>query len=269
MGMMRGKIILLPTKETVGLIIIFVLSLGVIVSTLFLPAIAQDQSYHYFFDTQQLLGIPNFWNVVSNLPFLFVGIWGVLWLKSAEKAQYLQEIKYIYLVFFIAVTLVALGSSYYHLHPSNSTLLWDRLPMTIAFMALFSIILSEFIHIQLGRFLVLPLLLMGLSSVIYWHLSEQTGHGDLRFYAFIQFLPILLIPVILLFFKPSFSLKKAYWLLLVAYLLAKVLEYFDKETYQIISIISGHSLKHIVAAVGIYILIYSYKKRSAIQNLAC
>ena len=38
-----------------------------------LPPIPQDQGYHEFADQRMLLSIPNFWNVVSNLPFIAVG----------------------------------------------------------------------------------------------------------------------------------------------------------------------------------------------------
>jgi hypothetical protein len=42
-----------------------------------LPPIPQDPSYHQFADQRTLLGIPNFWNVVSNLPFVLVGAIGL------------------------------------------------------------------------------------------------------------------------------------------------------------------------------------------------
>ena len=42
-----------------------------------LPPIAQDPTYHQFADQRTLLGIPNFWNVVSNLPFVLVGAMGL------------------------------------------------------------------------------------------------------------------------------------------------------------------------------------------------
>lgn len=258
---------MITNKEKTGAIIILLLSLSVII-TLFLQApIAQDQNYHHFVDTNNIFGLPNFWNVVSNLPFLFVGLLGVWWLIS-DKAVYLREIKLTYLILFIAIVLVALGSAYYHLQPNNSTLLWDRLPMTIAFMALFSIIISELISIKLGRLLLLPLLIVGVLSVVYWHFSELSEQGDLRFYILIQFLPILIIPVILIFFTSTFSAKNAYYLLLATYLIAKILEYFDAEIYEVIPLLSGHSLKHIVAAFGIYLLIRSYQRRSTINAIS-
>src|SRR5215472_12695351 len=47
-----------------------------VLAMLFVPPIHQDPAYHHFADQRTLFGIPNFFNVVSNLPFLFVAIWG-------------------------------------------------------------------------------------------------------------------------------------------------------------------------------------------------
>ncbi len=173
----------------------------------------------------------------------------------------LDDVRISYLLFFMGVTLVAFGSSYYHLNPNNETLLWDRLPMTIAFMALFSLVVSEFISIKIGKNILFPLLVFGIISVLYWFWSELGGAGDLRLYVLVQFLPILIMPIIFIFFKSSFSLVIGYWLLMLFYLIAKVFEYFDLEVYELLGVISGHSLKHIISALGLYILIYSFERR--------
>jgi hypothetical protein len=47
-----------------------------------LPPIPQDLRYHEFADHRTVWGIPNFWNVVSNLPFLLVALWGLRALRS-------------------------------------------------------------------------------------------------------------------------------------------------------------------------------------------
>jgi hypothetical protein len=254
-------------KEKSGTIIIMILSLIAIIAIFWQDPIAQDQNYHAFYDHKNMLGIANFWNVVSNLPFLFAGLWGLQWIMTANDSCCLVELRLLYIIFFIGISLVALGSSYYHFSPSNSTLVWDRLPITIAFMALFAIILGEFVSVRFGRLMLLPLLSYGIFSVMYWDYSETLGQGDLRWYIVVQLLPILSLPIILLLFNATFTLKSAYWLLLVSYLLAKLLEYFDAETYHIVPLLSGHSLKHLVAAFGIYLLIRAYKKRCRCNNL--
>ncbi len=227
--------------------------------------ISQDKSYHNFADTRTLFHTTNFWNVISNLPFFLVGSYALYKMFVVKSLVIINDIKRSYIFLFVGVFLVAFGSGYYHLNPLNETLVWDRLPMTIAFMALFSIVLSEFISIKTGKQFLFPLLFLGLSSVFYWFFGEINGHGDLRFYALVQFLPILIIPMILIFFPSVFSQIKGYWILLICYIIAKLLEHFDVEIFTFLKVISGHSLKHIVAAIGMFVLIRSYEKRRVVN----
>ncbi len=121
--------------------------------------------------------------------------------------------------------------------------------MTIAFMALFSIVIEKFVSKNRGIKLLFPILVLGLLSVYYWKTNN-----DLRFYAFIQFYPMIAIPIILIFFKKN-QQTSGYWYLLIAYIIAKLFEHFDREIHQFLTIISGHSLKHIIAAFGLYLLL--------------
>jgi len=248
-------------KENIGVILIVVFALVAIFALLLQQPIAQDVGYHSFYDFRPLFNILNFWNVMSNIPFLIVGLLGLHQIIIVNNLNVINEIKVSYIFLFIGIILVAFGSGYYHLTPDNQTLLWDRLPMTVTFMALFSIIISEFISVSIGKVLLLPLILAGVLSVLYWHFSELQGVGDLRFYAFVQFFPMLVIPVILVFFKSRYNHASGYWLLLLAYMVAKLFEYFDGEIYNTLGFISGHSLKHIAAALGLYVLLTSYAKR--------
>jgi len=212
----------------------------------FIEPIAQNTQYHQFSDQQLLFGIPNFWNVVSNIGFVLVGILGVYLLAIKKSACILQQVRQFYVVLFLGVTLVGLGSAYYHIRPDNMTLVWDRLPMTVSFMAFFSIVIAEFISVKLGRVFFVPLLLAGFASIGFWFYGELNGTGDLRPYVLVQFLPIILTPVILIFFHSSFDKTAANWWLLLSYIIAKLFEYFDAEVFEILGFISGHSLKHLV-----------------------
>ena len=218
------------------------------------PAIHQPLAYHRFADTRTLLGVPNFWNVASNLPFLLVGIAGLHWtLRNIEGIA--RELRAAWLVLFAGVALVGLGSAWYHLAPGNGTLVWDRLPMTLAFMAFFAIILGEHIQLRLARLALWPLLLAGVASVLYWRATD-----DLRPYALVQFLPVLLIPAVLLLYPRRGS--GAVWIALGCYVLAKLLEAFDPRIYAALGqAISGHSLKHVAAAAGMWALLAGLKSR--------
>lgn len=249
-------------KNRTAYIAILLVSIIVIATVFSLDPMAQDPGYHNFTDQRLIMGIPNFWNVVSNIPFLLVGIMGIYNLYYSDKIKIINDMKLAYALFFTGVAFVSIGSSYYHLWPDNSSLVFDRLPMTIAFMSLFSIIAGELISKKLGKILLLPLIITGIISVLHWFNTESQGEGDLRLYILVQFLPVILIPLILLSFKGIFTTVKGYWFLLGAYLLAKLLEHYDSDIYDALIFISGHSLKHVAAALGIYLLLISYQNRT-------
>ncbi len=142
-----------------------------------MPPIAQPLAYHRFADARTLLGLPNFWNVLSNLPFLLVGLAGLRWLLGHPGASE-RVLRPAWLLLFAGVALVGLGSAWYHLAPSNGALVWDRLPMTLAFMALFSVVIGEHISLRLGRQALWPLLVAGVASVLI--LARQRRPAPLR-----------------------------------------------------------------------------------------
>ncbi len=248
-------------KGKAGYIAVLLVSIAVVVGILMLEPIAQDPAYHQFADQRTILGVPNFWNVVSNLPFLITGVMGLFSLYRAGGIKFITEIKPAYILFFAGVALVCFGSAYYHLWPDNETLVWDRLPMALAFMALFAVIIGEFSSLRNSKIALLPLITIGLFSVLYWHFTETAGNGDLRLYFLVQFLPMLLIPLLLLLFRPRFTCTGGYWEMLFAYMLAKVFEFFDGSVFNSLGIISGHTLKHFAAALGIYFLLRTYRNR--------
>ncbi|MGB5617316.1 MAG: hypothetical protein WBM78_10780, partial [Desulfobacterales bacterium] len=82
-----------------------------------------------------------------------------------------------------------------------------------------------------------------------------------RPYVLVQFLPMIVIPVILVCFNSVFTKTGGYWLLLSAYVIAKLCEHFDREIFSVVGLVSGHTLKHLAAAVGIYLLLVSFRRR--------
>ena len=115
------------------------------------PPIPQPPAYHEFADQRALLGVANFWNVTSNLPFLVIGFWGMSFVFRHSASVCMAGLELAYIVFFAGIALTAAGSAWYHLSPSNDSLVWDRLPMTVSFAGLFSIIVGEYLTPRAGR----------------------------------------------------------------------------------------------------------------------
>jgi hypothetical protein len=125
-------------------------------------------------------------------------------------------------------------------------------------------VLGEHVEMRLVRLLLWPLLIAGLASVLYWRASD-----DLRPYALVQFLPVLLIPLLLLLYPRRGS--GGLWLALALYVLAKGLEQYDADVYAALAgTISGHSLKHVAAAAGMGALWLGLRARQSgsIQSAA-
>jgi hypothetical protein len=186
---------------------------------------------------------------------------GILLLARGRGVGGLGELRTIYFTFFLGVLATGIGSAFYHCEPANRTLVWDRLPITVSFMAFFSAVTGEHISISAGRKLVWPLTALGIFSVLYWYRSELRGEGDLRLYALVQYLPVLLTPVILALYKPKLTPACYLWSVVGAYGVAKIAESFDGQLYGAVKVISGHSIKHLAAALGTYIFYLALRRR--------
>ena len=219
--------------------------------------IAQDPAYHLFADYRTLLTVPNFWNVMSNLPFVVVGALGFR--VSLQNTE--DPLRSAWLAFFAGVFLTAFGSGYYHLAPDNGTLAWDRLTMTIGFMSFVAIVIGEYLSVDWGKRLLVPLLIVGAASVFYWSHTESLGAGDLRPYALVQFLPMLLVPVIVIARRSRSDLSLYIAWMIAFYVAAKIPEHYDVEIYTAGNLLSGHSLKHVLAALAPACLLVGLRKR--------
>ncbi|UTW12787.1 ceramidase domain-containing protein [Marinobacterium rhizophilum] len=225
---------------------LLVLAAAALLLLLTTSPIAQPLEYHNFADQRSLAGLANAANVLSNLVFVLVSLYGFSRLKR-NRRQF-APLLMLYRIFFAGLLLIALGSGFYHLAPDNQTLLWDRLPMTISFTVLTALVVAERIDSRLGLALCPWLLGLGLASVLYWHWLD-----DLRPYLLVQFGPMLLLPVMIWRFEgPGTGWL---WLALGFYVLAKVAELGDDLVYRFSQqLISGHTLKHLLAAASAYMI---------------
>lgn len=238
-------------------LILLLVTLAAVLGMVALAPIAQDPAYHLFADTRQWWHIPNTLDVLSNVPFVFVGIMGLQHCALHREHPFFWP----FLAIFVGVFCTAYGSAYYHWSPANDTLIWDRLPMTIAFMGLFSMVLADRVDLR-WRKALLPLLVVGVASVAYWGWTEAQGAGDLRPYALVQFLPMFLIPLVLMLYPAPRKDLGCYIGLICCYGLAKLLEYFDAPVFELTGLVSGHSLKHLAAALATLFLYGLWKQHS-------
>jgi len=215
-----------------------------------LRRIPQPLEYHQFADRRAFFGEPNFFDVLSNVPFAIVGIAGlvVVFRRHSDAIFVSPWERWSYAVLFVGVTLTAFGSAYYHLSPDNDRLVWDRLPMTIGFMGLLTAIIAERVSPGAARVLLAPLLVVGWASVFYWHWTEQHGAGDLRLYGLVQFGSLAAIGLLLLLYPARYPGTSYLVVGMIAYAAAKVFESGDRVIFNALGAVSGHTLKHLAAA---------------------
>jgi len=237
--------------------VVGLLAFGSFLSLLFIAPIPQDPAYHQFADLKTVWGIPNFLNVVTSLPLLVVGLLGSI----SGRIHQLTIAPWSWRTLFGAVTLVGLGSAYYHWAPSHWTLVWDRLPMAVGFMALFVALLSESVNPKLETILLLPMCLLAIFSVVHWHFTD-----DLRFYIWVQVSPLLGILILFLLFRGRLTHQAYLMAALGLYILAKVAEVEDQSIYLMTQQkFSGHSLKHLLSAWAVF-LIYRMLNRRRLKE---
>ena len=240
---------------------IALLLLTVTIAVMLMPRLPQDPSYHDFVDQRTIAGVPNALNVLSNVPFAFVGVWGLMvTFRRRTRFEHPWE-RWPYAALFAGTALTSIGSSYYHLAPDNARLVWDRLPMTVGFMAFLAATIAERLSVRAARVLFVPLLLFGAASVGYWHWTEQQGIGDLRPYVLVQFGSLLAIILMLALYRPSYTHTRLIVYGLIAYGLAKIYELGDRQIFNVGGIVSGHTLKHLSAALGVALLVAAVSRR--------
>eukprot|EP00256_Glycine_max_P062142 XP_014631545.1 uncharacterized protein LOC100783174 [Glycine max] len=188
------------TVQALGLAIAFFLLL-----ILLTPSIPQPQRYHDFAEKREFFGLPNAPNVVANFPFMVIGLIGLV---LCHRRNYfnisLQGELWGWTCFYVAVTSVAFGSSYYHLGPDDAGLVWDRFPFVIGDVCCF--------RVSVGN--------------VYWRFF-----GDIRLYVLAQGASCIAIPLMATLLPPMYT-HSTYWLWTSGfYLLATLQEAADRVIY--------------------------------------
>jgi hypothetical protein len=216
---------------------------------IFVPRVAQPQEYHQFADQRRV-------DALTSLPFIAIGAAGLAMIRRAAFVSTLE--KRAAVTFLVGTILTGIGSTIYHLDPRDSTLVYDRLGIVVAFMGFMAMLVHE--RVDTARWLLPSLLVIGIASVVWWRAVD-----DLRPYGFVQFFPILAIVALLILEKPRYSGEAATLIsMAVLYGCAKVFELADRPIYRALGgAVSGHTLKHVAAASGAVVAVLWIARREA------
>jgi hypothetical protein len=230
-----------------------------------MPALQEPAMFRALVDGRTFLGVPNFLNVVSNLPLLIVGAWGLHFLaqdRGARDTFWDSRERWPYVVCFLGVALSGLGSMYYHLAPDDARLLWDRLPMSLGFMSLLSAVVVERVDKKAGLRLLVPFLVLGAGSVVYWRWTTLGSTENILPYAIVQYGSIAAILVMALRFPSRYTRGSDILAVVAIYAAAKVTEVLDAPIFALGQVVSGHTLKHLIAGLAVYCLLRMLRRRT-------
>jgi hypothetical protein len=221
--------------------LLLAVAVAAVAGVFLVPPIRQDLAYHALADQRRLIGVPHALNVLSNAGFVIAGAWAFVRVSRAGVDRWERGAGFI---FALGLVLTGLGSAWYHLAPGNATLVWDRLPLSTLFPVVFAVAIGDRVSVAAGRRLLAPLVLGAIASVLWW---QQTD--DLRAYALAQFLPMVLIPLMLVLLpghRPVTPLVTG----VALYAAAKLAELGDHAVFALGGLVSGHTLKHLMSAVA-------------------
>ena len=214
----------------------------------FVP-LAQEGGYHAFADDRTWQGIPNAALVLSNIPIFLAGLACLLWAwgQSATPRRLMPGL----VVAGVGLMLTCIGSAYYHYAPSDRTLVWDRLPLAIVFAGVLLTAWGGCTGLQgPTRLDTVVLLIASIASVVYW-----VRWGSLWPYAILQFGGLAVLAYLAI--TRRLAGVRAWWGLLVLYLLAKAFELLDEQVWALTQhFVSGHALKHLMSAAAGFCLVW-------------
>ena len=217
--------------------------------------IHQPEDYHAFADQSLWASIPHAADVLSNLGFAVVALWGALRLWPQRNHPAVRAAWVGYSVFLIALLFTSIGSAYYHLAPDDWRLVWDRLPIALACAGLLAGVRAQWVPNANVKLEIAALAAFAVASVAWWYGGQRSGGGDLRAYLMLQAAPLVLIPLWQAIYGASRADRLWFGVALVLYVLAKIAEMHDHEMHATLGWITGHTIKHILASAAAWVLV--------------
>lgn len=227
------------------------------------PFVANPANAHGFADGRALWGVPNALDVLSNLPFAIAGAWGLIALRQAPAGPLYAVQRAGAALFFIGLLVTAAGSGYYHLAPDDAGLAIDRAAMSVAFAGLLALLAAARVSDRAGLALGAAMLVAGPLSVLAWFTT-----GSVLGWAVVQFGGMALVLLVLATGADRLATLPVRWAwVLAAYAVAKVFEVYDHAVLDATGqLLSGHTLKHVVAAFAAWPVISALAAQRRRQN---
>lgn len=201
--------------------------------------LAQPASYHHFADERALGEFHNASDVLSNLVILAAGVLNLGWVIRHWRHRPPQFAGMC--VAAPGLVLTAFGSAWYHAAPTDATLVWDRLPMTIVFAGILAMLWTSVTRQRVNWAQMLIGVAVSLGTIGYWLVFDSLWP-----YAILQFGGLAVIVVMTLTARVDAPL--AWALVIVFYAIAKVFETFDWQVWALSDhLFAGHALKHVAS----------------------
>ncbi len=243
----------------------FIFLVIALVGIFLIDKIPQNSGWLQFADRRSFAGIPNFVNVISNIFFIFIGVYGLRFVIVSQLKSYAFEFEWERVapaVFFLGILLQGIGSIWFHLEPSVERLAWDQFPMTFIFMGVFGTLVGDRIQSDTPNSIYGSLLFLTSLTAGWWTWMIINGAGfDIRPYLFVQFFPLLVMLIVLVFFPSRYTHETDYWIVLLFYACSGFFEAYDRQIFEILVVISGESLKHILLAGAAWQFLWMFQNR--------
>lgn len=216
--------------------------------------IPQFAGYHAFADERSWLHVPHAADVLSNAGFAAAGLWGLGRLFH-NRAALATKTCAADLLFLLSLVMTAGGSAFYHLAPDDARLVWDRLPIALGCAALLAGVRAEPRDRHTAGLVLGLLVACAVVSVWWWQWTNGRGSDDLRPYLLLQALPLVLIPLWQWEDGAAPARRRAFGVAIALYAAAKLFELHDRDVFVVaLGVISGHTIKHLLASVAAAIL---------------
>jgi hypothetical protein len=204
--------------------------------------LAQPQGYHQFADTRIFCGVHNGADVLSNLVIFAAGLVNLSWCLKNRGARLLQMPGM--LTAGLGLVITAAGSAYYHSAPTDVTLVWDRLPMTVVFAGILGMLFSSVTARRVAWSEMGLLVVASVATVFVW-----VKTGCLWPYALLQFGGLAAIVGSTVARKVD--TVSGWWAVIKWYAVAKVFEELDGSVWMLTHhLFAGHALKHIACGLA-------------------